>query len=95
MLNKYMIDFRESHCATVLDMAKMADCSTELLEIVEYGGKTHPNIAARIADAYYMDVSEYNNLVDEVHKCDVLPAVQPKPAKCKSWDEVYQRIANC
>lgn len=48
-------------------LGKLADCSGELIRIVEYGGITHPRIADRIASVCGAGKNERNSIVDGAH----------------------------
>lgn len=82
-LRQKMTKYRKAQGMTLRQMAKVCQCSAKLLAEIEYGGWiTHPKIAARIAAAYQMDVTGYNNLVAEEHKADKLPKPKQKPKPC-------------
>lgn len=81
----YMAIYRRTLGLTCQQMARMCQCSEGLLRMIEEDGEiTHPNIAARIAAAYKLDVNGYNALVHEDHRADVLP--EPKmPPDWSDW----------
>lgn len=75
-----MTEYRETNGKTIERMAEACLCSPDLLRAIEYEGfVTHPNIAARIAAAYKMDLDGYNDLVPEERKETKLPKPKPKP----------------
>lgn len=77
---KKMTKYREAEGKTIEQMAEACLCSPSLLRAIEYEGfVTHPNIAARIAAAYKMDLVGYNDLVPEEHRAEKLPKPKPKP----------------
>lgn len=72
--------YRADHLKTIAQMAALCGCSTGLLRAIEVDGWiTHPNIAARIAAAYKLDVNAYNELIPKEHRVDTLPAPRSKP----------------
>lgn len=77
---KWMVKMRTKLRLTREQMARACECTAYLLEMLEeHGAITHPNIAARIARRYGMDISQYNDLVHESHAARVVPAYTAKP----------------
>lgn len=76
-LRQRMQEFRRSEKMTISQMAKVCKCSEGLLRMVESGEVTHPNIAARIARAYMLDVDGYNELIPKEHRAKDIPKLRP------------------
>ena len=90
-MRQWMIDMRKRKLMTRQQAAAKAKCSTNLLQMLEEDDEiTHPDCAAWIAKAYGMNVSQYNQLVHEKHKADVLPEPKPLPGE-KEWFEFQRR----
>lgn len=62
--------------------------SETLLCILEAGGITHPNIAARIIHEIGGTVNEYNQIVHKTHRAKKLPKAEPIMVKETSWSMV-------
>lgn len=85
----FMIEKRKAQGCTLSEMAKRVDCSWMLLDALEFGDFpcTHPQIAARIAKEYGLNVDEYNQIVHESHHVRRLPKPQLKPKFNDVWRE--------
>lgn len=83
-LKDYMIQKREAQGLTVREMARKCECSFLLLDGLECEDfkYTHPNIAARIANAYGFSVPEYNKIVHKDHRVSQIPKPKAKPRRC-------------
>ena len=87
-----MIAYREKRGYTINEMSAKCKCSVKLLEIVEHGGITHPDIAADIARAYKLSVKDYNTLVSEKNRVDKIPDPKPEP-EWKGWDINWRMVS--
>lgn len=63
-----MIDYRNEHYITLAKMANRLRISEELLDIIEGGGVTHPNIVERIMKEYELTSLEVNELLPTVRR---------------------------
>lgn len=69
-----MIERRERAQLSLQVMAYMCKCSHVLLENIEsFGWVTHPHIASRIAYMYDMSLEEYNSIVPECRRSQIIP----------------------
>lgn len=60
-----MVDYRNAHNVTQEQMAWKANVPFKIIEILESGGVTHPNIVKRIAKAYELTEDEAEELLPE------------------------------
>ena len=82
-----MLDYEQRIGVSREVMAKACQCSERLLDqVIECGMITHPNIAARIANKYKLNVGDYNELVHKDHRSVVLPKPKPLP-KFRIWSD--------
>lgn len=63
-----MIDYRNEHYITLTKMARRLRISEELLDIIERGGVTHPNIVERIKTEYGFTEAEANELLPTIRR---------------------------
>lgn len=63
-----MIDYRNEHYVTLSKMARRLRISEKLLDIIERGGVTHPNIVQRIKEEYGFTETEANELLPPVRR---------------------------
>lgn len=81
-----MRKYREKRGIPLKAMAKACECSAFLLEGIEiYGWITHPKIAARIANAYKLDLDGYNAIIPNGYAATKLPKPQPAPRRF-TWE---------
>lgn len=74
-----MIAWRESHQSTFTAIAKKIKISEALLDLVENGHVTHPNIARRIQKFYNLTDSEYEELIPKNYREDSYDPTQYAP----------------
>ena len=92
MMRKWMIDLRRKKGMSSGIAAIKAHCSPKLLEYLEHEESiTHPICAARIATVYGMNVDQYNDIVHENHRADVLPDPAPLPTD-DSWRVFLKKL---
>ncbi len=70
MKREYMIEFREKHGWTTLQMAKKCKTSKTLIGMLEASDQevTHPNIAERVREAYKLTNEQYESLMPEHYR---------------------------
>ena len=70
MKREYMIEFREKHGKTTLQMAKKCKISKTLIGMLEASDQevTHPNIAERVRKAYKLTNEQYESLMPEHYR---------------------------
>ena len=91
-MRQWMIDMRKRKLMTRQQATAKAKCSTTLLQMLEEDDEiTHPDCAAWIAQAYGMNVDQYNSLIHEKHHTDVLPKPKPLPG----MKERYSFVKEC
>lgn len=82
----------EKRTCSISEMAKQCKCSFGLLRMLEEDDKsiTHPNIAARIAKEYGLNLDEYNSLVYADYRGDSIPIAKNPPNEY-NWCDIYWR----
>ena len=79
-VRQHMIDYRNNNGLSIEEMSCVCKCTPMLLEKIEFfNGVTHPNIAARIAHTYKLNVEDYNSIIPVKYRSDFIPEVKPKP----------------
>ena len=72
-----MIRWRTKHSLSYNQLADISDVSPGLIEMLENGDVTHPNIAKRVAKAYGLTEMESYELMPEIHRPNS-PLYDPK-----------------
>ena len=67
-IGQKMVDYRNDHNLTIGDMSRKLRISGQLLDILERGGVTHPNIVKRIQDVYEFTEDEVEMLLPKCRR---------------------------
>ena len=67
-IGQKMVDYRNAHNLTIEDMSRKLEISGQLLDILERGGVTHPNIVKRIQRVYGFEEDEVINLLPKCRR---------------------------
>lgn len=76
-MNTVLIKARERRKWTRAELAAAAKCSTLLIDILEQGGVTHPNIAIRIGKALGLKGKDLMPLVPKRYRDKKLRYIDP------------------
>lgn len=76
-MNAALIEARERRKWTRAELAEAAKCSTLLIDILEQGGVTHPNIAIRIGKALGLRSKDLMPLVPKRYRGKSLKHIDP------------------
>ena len=85
----WLIKEREKRGMDRQEFGNACGCSAKLIEFLELGTPTHPQIAAAIARYLGGDVEKYNDLVAECHKARVIPKIKKITEASNTW---YSRM---
>lgn len=83
-MNEALIEARRRAKWSQAELAEAAKCSTLLVEILEEGGVTHPNIAIRIGKALGLRGEALMSLVPKKYRGKKLKHIEP-PVKMWAW----------
>lgn len=83
-MNDMLIEARRRAKWSQTELAEAAKCSTVLIEILEEGGVTHPNIAIRIGKALGLKGEALMSLVPRKYRGQKLKHIDP-PERPLYW----------